>query len=40
MISGCSMMAGTTISVIPVLVVYIFVQKQIVEGITMKGIKG
>ncbi|MFB5762560.1 carbohydrate ABC transporter permease [Paenibacillus medicaginis] len=34
------MMAGTTISVIPVLVVYIFAQKQIIEGITMTGIKG
>jgi len=34
------MMAGTTISVIPVLVVYMIAQKQIIEGVTLTGIKG
>jgi multiple sugar transport system permease protein len=34
------MMAGTTISVIPVLAVYLIAQKYIIEGITMTGIKG
>ncbi|OMF44128.1 carbohydrate ABC transporter permease [Paenibacillus peoriae] len=34
------MMAGTTISVVPVLIVYIIAQKQIIEGITLTGIKG
>ncbi|TCN22565.1 carbohydrate ABC transporter permease [Mesobacillus foraminis] len=33
------MMAGTTISVIPVLIIYIFAQKQIIEGVTITGIK-
>ncbi|MNH82921.1 Lactose transport system permease protein LacG [compost metagenome] len=33
------MMAGTTISVIPVLLVYIVAQKQIIEGVTITGIK-
>jgi len=32
-------MAGTMISVIPVLVVYLFAQKHIIEGIAMTGIK-
>lgn len=34
------MMAGATISVIPVLIVYVFVQRQIIEGVTLTGIKG
>ncbi|UOQ50564.1 carbohydrate ABC transporter permease [Gracilibacillus caseinilyticus] len=34
------MMAGTVISVIPVLIVYIFSQKQIIEGVAITGIKG
>lgn len=34
------MMAGTTISVIPVLIVYMFAQRQIIEGVTLTGIKG
>ncbi|MBO1510258.1 carbohydrate ABC transporter permease [Metabacillus bambusae] len=34
------MMAGTTISVIPVLIIYIIAQKQIIEGVTLTGIKG
>jgi multiple sugar transport system permease protein len=34
------MMAGTTISIIPVLVVYIIAQKQIIEGIALTGSKG
>lgn len=34
------MMAGSTISIIPVLVVYMFAQKQIIEGITLTGMKG
>jgi len=33
------MMAGTTISVIPVIIVYIFAQKQIIEGIALTGSK-
>ncbi|MFB5678059.1 carbohydrate ABC transporter permease [Paenibacillus terreus] len=33
------MMAGTTISVIPVLIIYIVAQKQIIEGVTLTGIK-
>lgn len=33
------MMAGTTISVIPVLIVYIFAQKQIIEGVALTGSK-
>lgn len=33
------MMAGTTISVIPVLLIYIVAQKQIIEGVTLTGIK-
>lgn len=33
------MMAGTTISVIPVLILYIVAQKQIIEGVTITGIK-
>jgi multiple sugar transport system permease protein len=34
------MMAGTAISVIPVLIVYVFAQRQIIEGVTLTGIKG
>ncbi|MCM2674647.1 carbohydrate ABC transporter permease [Alkalicoccobacillus plakortidis] len=34
------MMAGATISVIPVLVIYIFAQRQIIEGIALTGVKG
>jgi multiple sugar transport system permease protein len=34
------MMAGTTIAVVPVLIVYIMAQKQIIEGIAMTGSKG
>ncbi|MCE4050530.1 MULTISPECIES: carbohydrate ABC transporter permease [Bacillaceae] len=34
------MMAGTTISIIPVIIVYIFAQKQIIEGIALTGSKG
>lgn len=34
------MMAGATISVIPILIVYIFAQKYIIEGVTLTGIKG
>ena len=33
-------MAASTISIIPVLVVYLFVQKHIIEGITITGLKG
>lgn len=33
-------MAASTISIIPVLVVYLFAQKHIIEGITITGIKG
>ena len=34
------MMAGATISVVPILVVYMFAQKYIIEGVTLTGIKG
>ncbi|WP_100407989.1 carbohydrate ABC transporter permease [Bacillus solitudinis] len=34
------MMAGTVISIIPVLIVYIIAQKQIIEGIAITGVKG
>ncbi|WP_260681990.1 carbohydrate ABC transporter permease [Alkalicoccobacillus porphyridii] len=34
------MMAGATISVIPVLVIYVFAQRQIIEGIALTGVKG
>lgn len=34
-----AIMAGTTISVIPILVVYIIAQKHIIEGVTLTGIK-
>ncbi|PZE21104.1 carbohydrate ABC transporter permease [Paenibacillus xerothermodurans] len=34
------LMAGTTISVVPVLIVYVIAQRQIIEGITLTGIKG
>ncbi|UOK59899.1 carbohydrate ABC transporter permease [Bacillus sp. OVS6] len=33
------LMAGTTISVIPVIIVYIFAQKQIIEGVALTGSK-
>lgn len=33
-------MAGAVISVIPILIVYLFAQKSFVRGITMSGIKG
>ncbi len=34
------LMAGATISVVPVLVVYFFAQRQIIEGIALTGVKG
>ncbi len=34
------MMAGATISVIPILVIYIIAQRQIIEGIALTGVKG
>ena len=34
------MLAGASIAVIPVLVVFLFAQKQIIQGITLTGIKG
>ncbi|MBO0995192.1 carbohydrate ABC transporter permease [Bacillus sp. SD088] len=34
------MMAGSTISIIPVLIVYIIAQKHIIEGVALTGIKG
>jgi len=33
-------MAGTTLSTIPVLIAYVFMQRQVVEGISLTGIKG
>ena len=34
------MMAGALISMLPILLVYIFAQKYFVQGIVMSGIKG
>ena len=34
------MMAGTVISIIPVLIVYIIAQRHIIEGISITGMKG
>lgn len=34
------LMAGTLISIIPILIVYIFAQKYFIKGITLTGIKG
>jgi ABC-type glycerol-3-phosphate transport system permease component len=34
------LMAGTVITVVPVLVVYFFTQKQFTEGIATSGLKG
>lgn len=34
------LMAGTLISVIPILIVYLFAQKYFIKGITLTGIKG
>ncbi|MBS4178474.1 carbohydrate ABC transporter permease [Bacillus sp. FJAT-49731] len=34
------MMAGSTISIIPVLIIYIIAQKHIIEGVALTGIKG
>jgi len=35
-----ALFASTTLSVIPVLVVYLFFQKRFIEGVAMSGIKG
>ena len=34
------MMAGSTISIIPVLVIYVIAQRHIIEGVALTGIKG
>jgi multiple sugar transport system permease protein len=34
------LMAGTLISIVPILIVYIFAQKYFIKGITLTGIKG
>ncbi|PTM56652.1 carbohydrate ABC transporter permease [Desmospora activa] len=34
------MMAGAVISILPILIVYVILQRQIIEGITLTGIKG
>jgi len=34
------LMAATVISIVPVLIFYLFTQKQIIRGITMTGLKG
>ncbi|KRG12448.1 carbohydrate ABC transporter permease [Lederbergia galactosidilytica] len=34
------MMAGSTISIIPVLIIYIIAQRHIIEGVALTGIKG
>ena len=33
-------MAGATLSILPILILYLFAQKQFVQGIAMSGIKG
>jgi multiple sugar transport system permease protein len=33
-------MAGATIAVLPVIIVYILAQKYFIQGITMTGLKG
>ena len=33
-------MAGTTISVVPIVLVYLLAQKQIVRGVVLSGVKG
>ena len=33
-------MAGTTISVVPIILVYLVAQKQIVRGVVLSGVKG
>jgi multiple sugar transport system permease protein len=34
------MMAGATIAAVPVLILYIFVQRYVIEGVASSGIKG
>jgi len=33
-------MAGTTISVVPIVAVYLLAQKHIVRGVVLSGVKG
>ena len=33
-------MAGACLSILPILIVYLFAQKQFVQGIAMSGMKG
>ena len=33
-------MAGATVSVIPILIVYVVAQRYVVRGVTLSGIKG
>ena len=33
-------MAGATIAAVPVLILYIFVQKYVIEGVATSGLKG
>ncbi len=35
-----AIMAGTVISLIPVVIIYVFCQKYIVDGIAYSGLKG
>ena len=35
-----AIMAGTVISLIPIVIVYVIAQKYIVEGIAYSGVKG
>ena len=35
-----TMMAGATITVLPLIVIYLFAQKSFIEGIAMTGVKG
>jgi multiple sugar transport system permease protein len=35
-----ALMAGTLVTVLPMLMVYLFAQKYIIKGITLTGIKG
>jgi multiple sugar transport system permease protein len=34
------LMAGTVVSIVPIVIVYLFAQRHFVEGMTRSGIKG
>ena len=33
-------MAGATVSVIPILIVYVFAQRYVIRGVALSGLKG